>query len=361
MSIKIMQRVWEHSQHKGTDLLTLLALADNANDDGYCWPGVSDHLAHKTRLSPRTVGLRIKGLARTTEVAVYPNPGTSHDYIITVGMSLSDVRKAIHAIAKKRGISTRELAVIRHEFRGGSEVSSDPEPAKKLRRGSEDGFGGGPKMGSDEPSVTVIESSSDEDEDDEPEIFVLYRYISGRDIIGDHQPERLLRMQANHSLSWVRDAFESAVNANAKNIIGYAETCLADWSENGHPDKRRKNGQKAPSSEEWARIADELEAEQQGQLSHEYTVYTGQEAIARRWWQTAQHELVRQLPRETYDAWLRNVPVLAVEGDAITIGLHTLQAREWVQHRLDKVIRRTLARIAGHDVEVKYTVLTGET
>jgi hypothetical protein len=37
-----MTDVWRLSQSKGNDRLCLLALADKANDQGYCWPGITD-------------------------------------------------------------------------------------------------------------------------------------------------------------------------------------------------------------------------------------------------------------------------------------------------------------------------------
>jgi hypothetical protein len=38
MSIHIMTQVWERSQHKGRALLLILAIADNANDQGLAYP-----------------------------------------------------------------------------------------------------------------------------------------------------------------------------------------------------------------------------------------------------------------------------------------------------------------------------------
>lgn len=52
MSIKVMSRVWAHSQQKGGELLVMLALADFANDAGECWPSIPV-LAQKARLSVR--------------------------------------------------------------------------------------------------------------------------------------------------------------------------------------------------------------------------------------------------------------------------------------------------------------------
>ena len=52
MSIKLMTYVWDHSNHSGTELLMLLALADHANDDGICWPSIA-RLAARCRIQPR--------------------------------------------------------------------------------------------------------------------------------------------------------------------------------------------------------------------------------------------------------------------------------------------------------------------
>jgi len=62
MSLRVMNRVWDHSGQSGSALLLLLALADQANDQGVCWPSV-DTLARKTRLSERTVQELINGAA----------------------------------------------------------------------------------------------------------------------------------------------------------------------------------------------------------------------------------------------------------------------------------------------------------
>src|SRR5262249_30605649 len=50
MSVKVMARVWAHSGCAGTELLTVLALADWADDDGWCWPSLPK-LAKKTRVT----------------------------------------------------------------------------------------------------------------------------------------------------------------------------------------------------------------------------------------------------------------------------------------------------------------------
>jgi hypothetical protein len=69
MSIAIMSRLWTESPHKGSELLLLLAIADNANDDGVAWPS-QETLAAKTRLSVRQVRRLTDVLVGTGAVAV---------------------------------------------------------------------------------------------------------------------------------------------------------------------------------------------------------------------------------------------------------------------------------------------------
>lgn len=54
MSVRWLTTVWERSQARGTERLVLLALADVANVEGECWPGV-DYLADRCKVSSRTV------------------------------------------------------------------------------------------------------------------------------------------------------------------------------------------------------------------------------------------------------------------------------------------------------------------
>lgn len=69
MSKRVEAAVWDHSQAKGNDLTTLLAIADNADDDGYAFPGY-EYLASKCRVSLRTVKYAVKRLLRSDELTL---------------------------------------------------------------------------------------------------------------------------------------------------------------------------------------------------------------------------------------------------------------------------------------------------
>lgn len=102
MSIQTMNRVWSSSQQKGSALLLLLAIADNANDAGEAFPGIA-YLAHKTRMSERQVQRLIQYLAATDELAVIFSNGRGYAnyYYVLVDRPTSDIRR-IKAACERR-------------------------------------------------------------------------------------------------------------------------------------------------------------------------------------------------------------------------------------------------------------------
>jgi len=74
MSIRVTSKVWEHSAHKGTTLLVLLSLADQANDEGWCWPSIGT-IAAKSRMSERQVQRAIQSLAASGEIEIAAGAG----------------------------------------------------------------------------------------------------------------------------------------------------------------------------------------------------------------------------------------------------------------------------------------------
>lgn len=75
MSVKVTTWVWEHSASRGPARLVLLAIADNAHDDGaQAWPSITT-LVRKTGLAERTVQAAIKTLAKLGELDVEHNAG----------------------------------------------------------------------------------------------------------------------------------------------------------------------------------------------------------------------------------------------------------------------------------------------
>ena len=67
MSVKVMARVWAHSQTAGGELLVMLALADFANDAEECWPSIPV-LAQKARLTERQTRRVVAKLEQVGEI-----------------------------------------------------------------------------------------------------------------------------------------------------------------------------------------------------------------------------------------------------------------------------------------------------
>jgi hypothetical protein len=72
-----MGEVWESSSAKGGARLVLLALADHANDEGYCHPSVT-RLARKSALTERNVQLILRNLEARGELVTLRNAGRGH-------------------------------------------------------------------------------------------------------------------------------------------------------------------------------------------------------------------------------------------------------------------------------------------
>lgn len=74
MSVVVSAAVWKNSKAKGGDLLVMLALADFAREDGYCWPSI-DTVAKYARMSPRSTQRSIRSLVEAGELAIEEGGG----------------------------------------------------------------------------------------------------------------------------------------------------------------------------------------------------------------------------------------------------------------------------------------------
>lgn len=74
MSVFVMSAVWKHAPVEQGQLLVLLALADFADDDGWCFPAV-DTLAAKSRMAGRSVQRAIRAMQEAGFLHVEANAG----------------------------------------------------------------------------------------------------------------------------------------------------------------------------------------------------------------------------------------------------------------------------------------------
>lgn len=90
MAVKYMTRVWENSKQEGGRLLVLIAMADNANNNGFSWYGVPK-IAKMARLGDRWTRQAINDLVEARELAkIERGTGRSNAYIVMLGTTLEE-------------------------------------------------------------------------------------------------------------------------------------------------------------------------------------------------------------------------------------------------------------------------------
>jgi hypothetical protein len=124
MSIKVMTYVWEHSQHKGSELLTLLAIADFSHDDGTnAYPSIAS-LATKTRMTERNVQMVLRKLQASEELSLERNAGPKGCHLFRVNMSPS------HGPKKRGGENFSPPKTFHPEkFAPGGVKAASPKPS----------------------------------------------------------------------------------------------------------------------------------------------------------------------------------------------------------------------------------------
>lgn len=116
-----MTAVWEKSTHKGGELLLLLALADRANEEGYCWPGL-DNLTKRCRVSKNTLIKYTLCLEQSGELIVCRRPGIVNLYIVLTGLPDAET------LAQKYfGWSAQDLAEYKQDINARSGVKPTSE------------------------------------------------------------------------------------------------------------------------------------------------------------------------------------------------------------------------------------------
>ena len=80
MSVRIMSLVWDLSLSDSLKIV-LLALADNANDEGLCWPSIAT-IAKKCSKGQRTIQLAIKSLVEMGHLTRHEVVGKGCKYYV---------------------------------------------------------------------------------------------------------------------------------------------------------------------------------------------------------------------------------------------------------------------------------------
>lgn len=125
MSVRIMTAAWAVDLAAG-EKLVLIALADCANDEGHCWPGIAS-LMRKTGKGERSLQLAIKALCAQGHLTREEVPGKGCNYFVHPQQGLPLETPAENAGRNKCG--AQNLHRPPHRMR--------PTPAKSAPKPSE--------------------------------------------------------------------------------------------------------------------------------------------------------------------------------------------------------------------------------
>jgi hypothetical protein len=73
-------------------------------------------------------------------------------------------------------------------------------------------------------------------------------------------------------------------------------------------------------------------------------------------WQTVLGQLQMEMPRASYDTWVRDTKALSYKEGHLTIGVRNAYARDWLESRLQSTVSRLLIGIMNRAVEVDFVI-----
>jgi chromosomal replication initiator protein len=76
-------------------------------------------------------------------------------------------------------------------------------------------------------------------------------------------------------------------------------------------------------------------------------------------WQSALGQLQMEMPKASFDIWVRDAQVIAFDEGQFTIGVKNAYARDWLESRLASTAARLLMGIMNQKVDVSFVVHTG--
>ncbi|HBG74932.1 MAG: chromosomal replication initiation protein DnaA [Chloroflexi bacterium GWB2_49_20] len=73
-------------------------------------------------------------------------------------------------------------------------------------------------------------------------------------------------------------------------------------------------------------------------------------------WQSALGQLQMEMPKASFDTWVRDTRIVSYNGGTFTIGVRNAYARDWLESRLSSTATRLLMGIMNQDVDIQFVV-----
>ena len=130
----------------------------------------------------------------------------------------------------------------------------------------------------------------------------------------------------------------------------------------------RRNPAEIEKQEERWRAAEQAEDRLSSRSTRQESEEPGVPAIwdgpppdpeAEQLWRAVLGDLQMQLPRPTFETWLKPTVGVAIEtgdGDVFIVRCPTAFAAQWLERRMFQALQRTLEKVAGSTMELRLTV-----
>ncbi len=79
---------------------------------------------------------------------------------------------------------------------------------------------------------------------------------------------------------------------------------------------------------------------------------------AQKLWTASLGQLQLQVPRSSYETWLKGTTGLSMDGDLLSVGTATTFASEWLERRMHQVIEEVVSNVAGRPTRVAIKVVS---
>ena len=76
-------------------------------------------------------------------------------------------------------------------------------------------------------------------------------------------------------------------------------------------------------------------------------------------WQSVLGQLQTEMPKASFDTWVRDTQVLSYDEGLLTIGVDNAYARDWLESRLASTVNRLMVGVMNRSVDVKFVVSSG--
>jgi hypothetical protein len=78
-------------------------------------------------------------------------------------------------------------------------------------------------------------------------------------------------------------------------------------------------------------------------------------------WESVLDQLQKDMPRQSFDTWVRDTQAVRFDGNTLTVAVHNAYAQDWLESRIRSTVERLLVGILARSVSVVFVVANTST